>query len=84
VLFRSVSKNAWLMSSSEDRRWPATIGGPSGALVQVQHRFLDRVLDRATTDTRVAEAFHSVMSLVAPPSALFRPTLLGPVLFGGG
>lgn len=79
----AVSKGPWVMSSSEDVRFPSTTGGPSGALVRLQHRFLDRVLARATTDPRVCAAFHEVMSLVAPPTALFRPAILGPVLLGG-
>ncbi|MGW5383927.1 NAD(P)/FAD-dependent oxidoreductase [Nocardia sp. NPDC003963] len=76
--------DSWLMSASEDMRFPATIGGQSGAFTQVQHRFLDRVLSRATTDPLVAAAFQEVMSLVSPPRSLFRPQILGRVLLGSG
>jgi hypothetical protein len=76
--------DSWLMSSSEDMRFPATIGGPPGAIVRAQHRFLDRVLSRATTDPQVTAAFQEVMSLVAPPRSLFRPQVLGRVLLGSG
>ncbi|MEV4561745.1 FAD-dependent oxidoreductase [Kitasatospora sp. NPDC049285] len=79
----AVTKNPWVMSSSEDVRFPATTGGPTGRMVRTQHRFLDRVLARATTDPKVTEAFHTVSSLVEPPTALFRPSVLGAVLFGG-
>lgn len=79
----AVASSAWLMSSSEDRRWPTTHGGPSGALVGMQHQFLDRVLRRATADPAVAEAFQSVMSLTAPPTALLRPRILSRVMLGG-
>lgn len=79
----AATKNPWVMSSSEDVRFPATTGGPSGALVRVQHRFLDRVLTRATTDATVAAAFHEVLSLIAPPTALFRPAVLASVLRNG-
>ncbi|TWE21644.1 NAD(P)/FAD-dependent oxidoreductase [Kitasatospora atroaurantiaca] len=79
----AVTKDPWVMSSSEDVRFATTTGGPSGALVRVQHRFLDRVLARATTDPRVCAAFQEVMSLVAPPTSLFRPAVLAPVLRGG-
>ncbi|WP_327116524.1 FAD-dependent monooxygenase [Nocardia sp. NBC_01730] len=78
----AASKTAWLMSASEDRRFPATIGGPSGVLVDIQHRYLDQVLRAATTNPRVAAAFGEVMSLVAPPNSLLRPGLLAPVLLG--
>ncbi|WP_218003111.1 FAD-dependent oxidoreductase [Nocardia asiatica] len=80
----AVSKNAWLMSTSEDARFPATDGGPSGALTRIQHRFLDRVLESATSDPHVTAAFHRVMSLVAPPTSLLHPRVLVPVLLGKG
>lgn len=80
----AVTKNPWVMSSSEDVRFATTTGGPSGALVRVQHRYLDRVLALATTDPHVCAAFQDVMSLVAPPTALFRPSVLVPVLRGNG
>ncbi|WP_369182043.1 NAD(P)-binding protein [Streptomyces sp. Y1] len=78
----AASKNPWIMAGAEDARFPATTGGPSGALVKLQHRFLDRVLAAATHDAEVTAAFHEVMSLVAPPSLLFRPTVLASVLRG--
>ncbi|RKE17693.1 NAD(P)/FAD-dependent oxidoreductase [Streptomyces sp. TLI_171] len=78
-----LTKNPWMMSSSEDVRFAGTTGGPSGALVRVQHRFLDRILARATTDGQVAAAFQRVAAMVEPPSTLFRPAVLRPVLFGG-
>ncbi|MFG3227732.1 NAD(P)/FAD-dependent oxidoreductase [Kitasatospora sp. NPDC048194] len=78
----AVSKNAWVMSCAEDVRFAATTGGPSGALVKLQHRFLDRVLATATRNPEVTEAFHEVLSLVSPPSLLFRPSVLASVLRG--
>ncbi|MFG2848384.1 NAD(P)/FAD-dependent oxidoreductase [Kitasatospora sp. NPDC048296] len=76
----AVSKNAWMMSCAEDVRFAATTGGPSGALIRIQHRFLDRVLAGATRNPEVTEAFHEVLSLVAPPSLFFRPSVLAAVL----
>ncbi|MBF6229279.1 FAD-binding monooxygenase [Nocardia abscessus] len=74
--------DAWLMSSSEDARFPATKGGPSAALTSLLHPFINRVLDRATTNVRVTHAFHEVMSLVAPPTTLLRPRILASILIG--
>ncbi|MER7755379.1 FAD-dependent oxidoreductase [Kitasatospora sp. NPDC097643] len=76
------SKNPWVMSSSEDARFAATTGGPAGALLKVQHRFLDKVLAAAAHNPQVTAAFHEVMSLVAPPTLLFRPSLLAAILRG--
>ncbi|MEV8098901.1 FAD-dependent oxidoreductase [Kitasatospora sp. NPDC085879] len=78
----AASKNPWVMSSTEDVRFAATTGGPSGLLLRAQHRFLDRVLAGAARNPVVTAAFHEVLSLVAPPTALFRPAVLGAVLRG--
>ncbi|QKW18326.1 FAD-binding protein [Kitasatospora sp. NA04385] len=79
----SVTRNPWQMAAGEDVRFAGTTGGPSGLQVKVQQRLLDRVLTRAVTDARVAAAFHQVAAMVEPPTLLFRPSVLGPVLFGG-
>ncbi|MER5864934.1 FAD-dependent oxidoreductase [Kitasatospora sp. NPDC002040] len=78
----AVTKNPWVMSSTEDVRFATTAGGPSGALIRFQHRYLDRVLARSTTNAHVCDRFQQVMSLVAPPTALFHPSVLVPVLRG--
>ncbi|MEU4892915.1 FAD-binding protein [Streptomyces sp. NPDC044780] len=80
----AATDSAWMMSSSEDVRFPATTGGPAGVSVRVQHRYLDRVMRRATVDPQVCKALHEVMSLVADPTALMRPAVLRAVLRGGG
>ncbi|WP_051652740.1 NAD(P)/FAD-dependent oxidoreductase [Kitasatospora cheerisanensis] len=79
----AATKDPWMMAAGEDVRFAGTTGGPRGPVVRLQHRFLDRVLTRAATDATVSAAFHRVTSLVEPPSTLFRPSVLGPVLFGG-
>ncbi|MBD0694788.1 NAD(P)/FAD-dependent oxidoreductase [Streptomyces sp. CBMA123] len=78
----AVSKTAWMMSSAEDVRFTATTGGPSGALVRLQHRYLDKVLRGATHNPEVTAAFHEVLSLVAPPTRLFHPSVVAAVLRG--
>ncbi|MGW2377893.1 MULTISPECIES: NAD(P)/FAD-dependent oxidoreductase [Kitasatospora] len=76
----AVSKNAWMMSCAEDVRFAATTGGPSGALIKLQHRYLDKVLHGATRNAEVTAAFHEVLSLVAPPTRLFHPSVVAAVL----
>ncbi|MFJ8473277.1 FAD-dependent monooxygenase [Kitasatospora sp. NPDC094011] len=78
----AASKVAWMMSSAEDVRFPATTGGPSGVMTGIQRRYLDKVLAGTTRDPVVTAAFHEVLSLVAPPSRLFHPTVLAAVLRG--
>ncbi|MEV7597062.1 FAD-dependent monooxygenase [Kitasatospora sp. NPDC089797] len=78
----AASKVAWMMSGAEDVRFPATTGGPSGAMTRLQQRYLDKVLAGTTRDPVVTAAFHEVLSLVEPPSRLFHPTVLAAVLRG--
>ncbi|MFJ9776319.1 FAD-binding monooxygenase [Kitasatospora sp. NPDC101157] len=76
----AVSRNAWMMSCAEDVRFAATTGGPTGALIKLQHRYLDKVLHGATRNAEVTAAFHEVLSLVAPPTRLFHPAVVAAVL----
>jgi flavin-dependent dehydrogenase len=76
------AKAAWMLSSSEDVRFPATTGGPTGNLVRIQHRYIDRIVASATTSPTVTTRFLEVMSLIAEPSTLFRPAVLTRVLGG--
>ncbi|MFD8479398.1 NAD(P)/FAD-dependent oxidoreductase [Kitasatospora sp. NPDC059673] len=78
----ATAKNPWVMAAGEDVRFPGTTGGPRGPVIRLQHRFLDRLLTRATTDATVSAAFGHVTAMVEPPSTLLRPSVLGPVLFG--
>ncbi|WP_159848615.1 NAD(P)/FAD-dependent oxidoreductase [Nocardia sp. CY41] len=75
-------RDAWMMSTAEDARLPETIGAPHGPLIRTQHIFMSRVLHRATRDAHTAATFAQVMSLTAPPAALFQPRIAGPALLG--
>ncbi|MFJ1703765.1 NAD(P)/FAD-dependent oxidoreductase [Kitasatospora sp. NPDC088346] len=78
----AAAADAWLMSSSEDVRFPTTTGGPTGTAVRIQHRYLDRVIARAAVDEGVCLAFVAVMGLTRPPTTLFHPKVLWSVLRG--
>lgn len=80
----TASRQAWAMAAADDARFPATRGGPSHVLVTAQRRYLDRALARASSDPKVAAALHDTMALVASPTALLRPAVLGSVLLGIG
>jgi 2-polyprenyl-6-methoxyphenol hydroxylase-like FAD-dependent oxidoreductase len=78
---RSIS-TPWLMATGEDLRYPTTEGAKPGLVTRVMHRYLDRVIEGATTYAGVNRAFLEVAHLLAPPSALFRPGVLLPTLKG--
>jgi hypothetical protein len=44
------------------------------------HRYADRVLEVANGNPQVNTAFVNVVNLRRPPTSLFRPTVLLPVL----
>jgi 2-polyprenyl-6-methoxyphenol hydroxylase-like FAD-dependent oxidoreductase len=66
---------AWLIATGEDLRYPTTTGASAGPATWLAHRWLDRVASAATIDRTVNAALVDVIALVAPPSALFRPSL---------
>jgi flavin-dependent dehydrogenase len=72
----------WLLATSEDFRFPTTEGGRPGPLTKAMHRYLDRVLAVGTVDDVVFDTFIRVVHLVEPPTALFRPAIMGRVVRG--
>ena len=49
---------------------------------RLMHRYLDRVLRRATEDPRATLAVGEVLHLLKPPAVLFHPRILLPALAG--
>jgi 2-polyprenyl-6-methoxyphenol hydroxylase-like FAD-dependent oxidoreductase len=70
---------AWQMATGEDFRWPGTVGKrpPTQKLV---HAYFDTLLQLATEDAEMARAVQWAQHMMAPPSALFRPSVVRRVL----
>ena len=80
---RQVAKTnsgAWTMATSEDLRYPWTEGARLGLPTRIMHRYADRVLEVANGNPKVNTAFVNVVNLRDPPTALFHPMVLLPVL----
>jgi 2-polyprenyl-6-methoxyphenol hydroxylase-like FAD-dependent oxidoreductase len=71
---------AWTMATSEDLRYPWTQGARPDLPTRIMHRYADRVLEVANGNPRVNTAFVNVVNLRDPPTSLFRPGVLLPVL----
>jgi 2-polyprenyl-6-methoxyphenol hydroxylase-like FAD-dependent oxidoreductase len=71
---------AWTMATSEDLRYPWTEGAELGLPTRIMHRYADRVLEVANGNPKVNTAFVNVVNLREPPTSLFRPGILLPVL----
>src|SRR5262249_925033 len=83
--YRSVAKVIdvpWQLAVGEDFRYPEVTGPRQlgGAFV---NWYVEKVHRAASYDPQVAECFYSVLHLLIRPSALFTPTIIARVLFGG-
>ena len=67
---------AWMIATGDDLRLPSTTGASASAITRMQHRYLDRVMTAATNDEVVAGALIDTFCLLAPPTSLFRPSIL--------
>jgi flavin-dependent dehydrogenase len=72
----------WLLATSEDYRYPTTVGGRPGVVTRLMHRYVNRVVEVATVDNVVLDTFIGVVHLIRPPSALFHPAIAARVLRG--
>ena len=75
---------AWLIATGEDLRYPTTEGAKRDLATRLTHRYLDRVIAAATRNPGVNRAFMDVLNLNVPPTSLFRPSVLLPVLRRAG
>ncbi|AKH82193.1 hypothetical protein AA958_08060 [Streptomyces sp. CNQ-509] len=67
-------RNPWTMATSEDRRYPTTVGGGRpNALERMLDWYVKRVSAEALVNPVAGKAFFSVVMLLEPPTHLFRP-----------
>jgi 2-polyprenyl-6-methoxyphenol hydroxylase-like FAD-dependent oxidoreductase len=71
--------NIWQLATGEDFRFPQTTG-PKPLGMSLINKYLTQVHRATITDEVVCGAFLKVMSLLQPPSTLFRPGILWRVL----
>ena len=69
-----------MIATGDDLRLPSTTGASAGLATRVQHRYLDRVMTTATNDEVVAGALMDAFFLLAPPTSLFKPSIVRRVL----
>lgn len=79
-----VIETPWLLATTEDVRWSATRGGPSGPSTRWLHRYLDAVMALATEYPEVDRRFARVAHLVEPAYTLFHPRIALRALFRSG
>jgi 2-polyprenyl-6-methoxyphenol hydroxylase-like FAD-dependent oxidoreductase len=79
-----VGEGAWMIAIGDDLRFPDTTGPKPSRLTRFQHRYLDRALAAATVDETVMDAVLQAFMLLAPPTVLFRPSIVARALRLGG
>jgi 2-polyprenyl-6-methoxyphenol hydroxylase-like FAD-dependent oxidoreductase len=67
---------AWLLATSDDLRYPDTVGARPGVPTRLMHRYLDRVIRAGTEGPEVNEAITRVFGMLDRPMSLFRPKIL--------
>ena len=73
-------RNAWLMATGEDLRYPLTEGQRPGVMDRLTQKYLDLLLRALVDDEAAALAFMQAMNLTRPPSSLFHPAIVWRVL----
>jgi len=70
----------WALTTGEDLRWPATQGGKITPKVRFMHWYIEQVIRLIPGSQDVFRRFQEVNHMMKPPTALFHPAVLGPVL----
>lgn len=71
----------WQVATNEDMRWPGTTGEQKAdGAMQIIGRYFDLVLKAMPHSAKVTDAFFHVQHMIAPPTILFRPSILFDVL----
>jgi 2-polyprenyl-6-methoxyphenol hydroxylase-like FAD-dependent oxidoreductase len=78
-LFR-LTKNPWLLSITEDLRYPDVEGAKPDLMTRFSQRYFDLVAMAMAQDNTVAKAFYEAMNMLTPPTAMMRPAILLRVL----
>jgi 2-polyprenyl-6-methoxyphenol hydroxylase-like FAD-dependent oxidoreductase len=75
------AQEAWLLSTSEDMRYPLVEGAKPNFRARLFHRYTDLIGQAINHDAVVAATFAQVLNMVKPASALMHPTIIGRVLW---
>jgi 2-polyprenyl-6-methoxyphenol hydroxylase-like FAD-dependent oxidoreductase len=71
----AVVDDAWRLAVGADFQFDET-SGPKPTGTDLVNRYFSRLIRTATTDGRVADAFHRVVIMEERPTSLFRPGIL--------
>jgi 2-polyprenyl-6-methoxyphenol hydroxylase-like FAD-dependent oxidoreductase len=73
---------AWNLAVGQDAFYPGATDTPPTAVERLLARYVDRCVETGASNPRALGALLDVMSLERPPTRLFSPDMLWPMLFG--
>lgn len=75
-----INSTPWLLATGEDYRYRETVGGAPSMTTRFMHRYMDQVVQLATHSVPVRKVLLQAFNMLTPPTALFHPRVLFPVL----
>ena len=66
----------WILGTSEDMRWPTTIGKRPGMLARLVQNHAQKVLLLGPKSTLATKSFLQMMHMIKPPTVIFHPVIL--------
>ncbi len=76
-----IIRDAWVVATGEDSRWPSTEGAQRDPISRATHWYISHLMALTGTRPRLVNGFLSVIHMLERPSFLARPMIAGPVLF---
>ncbi|WP_435613530.1 NAD(P)/FAD-dependent oxidoreductase [Streptomyces sp. bgisy159] len=73
---------AWDLAVGQDARYPGATDTPPTAIERILARYVDRCVATGARNPRALGALLDVMSMEKPPTRLFSPAMIVPMLFG--
>ena len=66
----------WVLGTSEDLRWPTTMGKRPNTVTRMVQTHAQKVLLLSPKSTLAAKSFQQMMHMIRPPTILFHPMIL--------
>jgi len=76
-----INQTPWLMATSDDLRWPTTVGAQPDLQMRLMHKYLETVIGTACHNNYVHQRFIEVAHLLKSPTTLFTPDIFFRVLY---
>ncbi|QMU54971.1 MAG: 2-polyprenyl-6-methoxyphenol hydroxylase-like oxidoreductase [Nitrosopumilus sp.] len=66
----------WILGTSEDLRWPTTVGKRPDTITRMVQNYAQKVLLLSPKSTLAAKSFQQMMHMIRSPTVIFHPAIL--------